>query len=180
MFGQPLSLQCVFIHIVCQFSQQNEKKRVHWQINRTASLKNSTDVCARFSTMLLPSSWIVFVWRQIEWIIQTMSFPIGNLQWSVEAIGADNGGHTEVHLWITVTCEEYLLDINFIASLLSNIVPHVTGLWHFVILQLQQQTFYNFFPSKAYQMPMIRDLQQFAFCTFVICTLHSVEHSRCL
>ena len=63
-----------------------------------------------------------------------MSFPIGNLQWSVEAIGADNGGHTEVHLWITATCEEYLFDINLIASF--DIVPKVTGLRHLVILQL--------------------------------------------
>ena len=55
-----------------------------------------------------------------------MGFPIGNLQWSVEAIGVDNGDHTEVHLWITVTCGEYLLNVNLIASL--NIVPHVTGL----------------------------------------------------
>ena len=141
------------IHHICHFSQQNAKKdstcgstgkkiaQQAWKIAQT---------CLRslrvFPSMLPPSSWIVFVWRQIEWIIQTMGFPIGNLQWSLEAIGVVNGDHTEVHLWITVTCGEYLLNVNLIASF--NIVPHVTGLWPFVILQLLQQTFYYFSSVK--------------------------------
>ena len=43
---------CLFIHLICQFPQENAKKQylcVHWQNNSTASLKNSTDVSAHFS-----------------------------------------------------------------------------------------------------------------------------------
>ena len=150
MFGQPLSLLGVYSSILYVNFHSKMKKTCPLTKKIAEQAWKIAQTCLRslrvFPSMLPPSSWIVFVWRQIEWIIQKMGFPIGNLQWSVEAIGVVNGDHTEVHLWITVTCGEYLLNVNWIASF--NIVPHVTGLWHFVILQLLQQTFYHFSSVK--------------------------------
>ena len=150
MFGQPLSLLGVYSSIL-NVNFRSKMKRMCPLTKKIAQQAwKIAQTCLRslrvFPSMLPPSSWIVFVWRQIEWIIQTMGFPIGNLQWSVEAIGVDNGDHTEVHLWSTVTCGEYSLNVNLIASF--NIVPHVRGLWHFVILQICRQTFYHFSSGK--------------------------------
>ena len=50
MFDHPLSLQGVFSSILCiNFPNAKTKKanlRAHWKKNRTASLKNSTDLSA--------------------------------------------------------------------------------------------------------------------------------------
>ena len=54
MFYHPFSLQIIYHHHICQFSQQNAKTTVLAcppAKNSTASLKNSTEVSAHFLTM---------------------------------------------------------------------------------------------------------------------------------